>query len=203
MPDAGSIKGSKGLPSWSYDASISHAKPLAKNWLIRPYLGTAWVSTRHDALAVATPPFTMNMAGASMKQSFVDAGLGFETAPDAKSPWRSFLTLGARYRAYGKQSQATAALAGYSTSLVAEGVTRNQFVATVAAGMEYLLPAGVTLFLNTSGEFGKASDRGSLVGGVQSATASTASPEASKASRSANHGTSNCGSCRLTVATSS
>ncbi|WP_206245260.1 hypothetical protein [Novosphingobium terrae] len=168
VPDAGTISTSYALPSWSFDASISHAVPLGDGWVVRPQIGTTWVRTSHDAIAeVSAHPFALNVQAADMTQGFIDAGLGFETAPDAKGPWRRFLTLGARYRAQGDGTMATAALAGYSPTLTALGVGRNRLDATIAAGVEYRLAPGASLFFNASGELGKAGKRESATAGLR------------------------------------
>lgn len=168
VPDAGTISTSYALPSWSFDASISHALPLGQGWLLRPQVGTTWVMTSHDAITEASNhPFALTVDAASNTQGFVDAGLGFETAPDAKGPWRRFLTLGARYRVQGDQTIATAALGGYTSGLVALGVGRNRVDATMAAGVEYRLAPGASLFLNASGELGKESKRESVTAGMR------------------------------------
>lgn len=168
VPDAGTISTSYALPSWSFDASLSRTLPLGQGWVIRPQIGTTWVMTSHDAITEASAhPFAMNVNKADMTQGFVDARLGFETAPDATGPWRRFLTLGARYRVQGDQTTATAALAGYTSSLMALGVGRNRVDATMAAGVEYRLEPGASLFLNASGELGKESKRESITGGVR------------------------------------
>jgi hypothetical protein len=168
VPDAGTISTSYALPSWSFDASLSRALPLGQGWLLRPQVGTTWVMTSHDAIAEASAhPFALNVAAADQTQGFVDAGLGFETAPDAQGPWRRFLTLGARYRVQGDQTLATAALAGYTSSLTALGVGRNRVDVTMAAGVEYRLAPGASLFLNASGELGKAGKRESVTSGVR------------------------------------
>ncbi|WP_157099120.1 hypothetical protein [Novosphingobium rosa] len=168
VPDAGTISTAYSLPSWSFDASISHAVPLGQGWMVRPQVGTTWVTTSHDAINEASAhPFALSVDKADITQGFVDAGLGFETAPDATGPWRRFLTLGVRYRVQGDQMAATAALAGYSSSLAALGVGRNRVDATMAAGVEYRLAPGASLFLNASGELGKASKRESVTAGVR------------------------------------
>lgn len=168
VPDVGTISTSYALPSWSFDASLSHAMPLGGGWLLRPHIGTTWVMTSHDAIAEASMhPFALGVAKADMTQGFVDAGLGFETAPDAKGPWRQFLTLGARYRAQGDQTTATAALAGYSSTLTALGVGRNRLDATMALGVDYRLAPGASLFLNAAGELGKEGKRESVTAGVR------------------------------------
>jgi hypothetical protein len=87
VPDAGTISTSYALPSWSFDASLSHALPLGQGWLLRPQIGTTWVMTSHDAITEASShPFALTIDAADRTQGFVDAGLGFETAPDAKGP---------------------------------------------------------------------------------------------------------------------
>lgn len=168
VPDAGTISTAYALPSWSFDASISHAVPLGQSWVVRPQVGTTWVTTSHDPISEASAhPFALKVDEAQITQGFVDAGLGFETAPDATGPWRRFLTLGARYRVEGDPMTATAALAGYTSSLTALGVGRNRVDATMAAGVEYRLAPGASLFLNASGELGKDSKRESVTAGMR------------------------------------
>jgi hypothetical protein len=168
VPDVGTISTAYALPSWSFDASLSHAVPLGGRWLLRPRMGTTWVVTSHDAITEASMhPFALNVDKADLTQGFVDAGLGFETAPDAKGPWRRFLTLGVRYRAQGDQATATAALAGYTSGLTALGVGRNRVDATMAAGVDYRLAPGASLFLNASGELGKEGKRESVTAGLR------------------------------------
>jgi hypothetical protein len=36
VPDAGTISTAYALPSWSFDASVSHAVPLGQGWVVRP-----------------------------------------------------------------------------------------------------------------------------------------------------------------------
>ena len=168
VPDAGVISASYTLPSWSFDASLSRALPLGGGWVVRPQLGTTWVMTSHDAIAEASMhPFALSVAKADITQGFVDAGLGFETAPEATGPWRRFLTLGLRYRTQGDQAEAIAALAGYTPGLVALGVGRDRLDATLAVGVDYQLAPGAVLFLNGSGELGKESKRESVTAGLR------------------------------------
>jgi hypothetical protein len=85
MPDAGAVSSAYSLPSWSFDASLSQAVSLGHGWLLRPQIGTTWVMTSHDAFIEASlHPFALSVAAANATQGFVDAGLGFETAPDAR-----------------------------------------------------------------------------------------------------------------------
>jgi hypothetical protein len=72
-----------------------------------------------------------------------------------------------RYRVQGDQTTATAALAGYTSGLTALGVGRNRVDATMAAGVEYRLAPGASIFLNASGELGKAGKRESVTTGVR------------------------------------
>lgn len=168
VPDAGTISTAYALPSWSFDASLSRAVPLGQGWVLRPQVGTTWVMTSHDAIAEAsTHPFALSVDKADVTEGFVDAGLGFETAPDATGPWKRFLTLGARYRVQGEQAVATAALAGYTSSLVALGVTRNRVDVTLATGFEYRLAPGASFFVNAAGELGKEGKRESVTTGLR------------------------------------
>lgn len=168
VPDAGFIATAYTLPSWSFDASISRAVPLGKEWVVRPQLGTTWVMTSHDAIAeTSAHPFALNVAAASQTQGFVDATLGLETAPGAKTRLRRFLTVGLRYRAEGDQSAAVAALAGSTPDLLALGVGRNRVDGTVTGGLDYQLAPGASLFLTGSGEFGKSAQRESVTAGVR------------------------------------
>lgn len=167
VPDAGTIAASYHLPTWSFDASLSHALPLRGGWLLRPQLGTTWVRTRHDAIAEAGGhPFALTVDAASRTQGFIDGGLGFETAPDAQGPWRGMAKLGARYRVRGGQSAATAALAGYTPSLTAFGMERNWLDMTVDVGVQYRLSPRATLFGTMTGELGNVSKRESITTGV-------------------------------------
>jgi hypothetical protein len=47
------------------------------------------------------------------------------------------------------------------------GVSRNRVDATMATGVEYRLAPGASIFLNASGELGKAGKRESVTGGVR------------------------------------
>lgn len=168
VPDAGVITASYSLPSWSFDASLSRTVPLGSGWLLRPQVGTTWVRTSHEAIQEASAhPFALDVARARLTQGFVDAGLGFETAPDAASPWRRFVTLGMRYRVQGRQARAFASLAGSTDELEAVGVRRNRLSASLAAGVEYQMAPGATLFLTGSGELGAPSNGGSATAGLR------------------------------------
>ncbi len=168
VPDAGVITASYSLPSWSFDASLSRTVALGDGWLLRPQLGTTWVRTSHDAIMEASAhPFALDVARARLTQGFVDAGFGFESAPDAASPWRRFVMLGLRYRVHGQQARAIASLAGSADGLEAVGVRRNRLSASLAAGVEYQVAAGATLFLTGSGELGAPSNGGSATAGLR------------------------------------
>lgn len=168
VPDAGQITGSYGLPSVSLDASISHDFALSQGWLLRPHLGATWVMTRHDAFTEAsTHPFALSVDQATRRQGFIDAGLSFESPEASRSPWRRFLTVGMRYRLQNQSTDAVAALAGGGYALVAYGVGRDRLMANVAAGLEYRIAAGASLFLNAASELGETGKRESASLGVR------------------------------------
>ncbi|WDF75102.1 hypothetical protein [Novosphingobium sp. KACC 22771] len=168
VPDAGQIAVGYSLPSFSLDASISHAFALSQDWIVRPHLGATWVRTHHGAVQEASAhPFALNVQGATRKQGFLDAGLSFESPDESKGPWRRFLTLGMRYRLQDDQATATAALAGGGYGLVAYGFRRDPVSAMATIGGEYRLAPGAALFLNATGELGQSGKRESVMAGVR------------------------------------
>ncbi|MDR6707484.1 MULTISPECIES: hypothetical protein [unclassified Novosphingobium] len=168
VPDAGQVSAGYTLPSFSLDASISHVFDLSQGWQLRPHLGATWVRTHHGALKEASAhPFALNIDEATRRQGFLDAGLGFENAPDAKGPWRSFLTLGMRYRLKSDAVSAIAGMAGGGYGLMAYGFGRDPVSATAAVGGEYRLSPGAVLFLNASGELGQSGKRESVTAGLR------------------------------------
>lgn len=168
VPDAGQIAAGYALPSFSLDASISHAIALSQDWLLRPHVGATWVRTRHNALTEASAhPFALSVDGATRKQAFLDAGLSFETATESKGAWRPFLTLGMRYRLQSDQVSATAGLAGAGYGLVAYGFRRDPVSAMATIGGEYRLSPGAALFLNATGELGQSGKRESVMAGLR------------------------------------
>lgn len=168
VPDAGQVVGSYSLPTFSLDASISHAFALSQGWQVRPHLGGTWVITSHNAISEASAhPFALSVNEATRRQGFVDAGLGFESPSDAKGPWSNFLTLGMRYRLDSDPVSATAALSGNGYGLVAYGIERDRVTATAAVGVEYQMAPGAVFFLNASGELGETGKRESVTGGLR------------------------------------
>lgn len=168
VPDAGQVAVGYSLPSFSLDASISHAFALSRDWIVRPHLGATWVRTHHGVVQEASAhPFALNVQGATRKQGFLDAGLSFESPDESKGPWRRFLTLGMRYRLQDDQATATAALAGGGYGLVAYGFRRDPVSAMASIGGEYRLAPGAALFFNATGELGQSGKRESVMAGVR------------------------------------
>jgi hypothetical protein len=168
VPDAGQITGSYRLPTVSLDAAISHDFTLSQGWLLRPQLGATWVMTHRRVLSeFSAHPFALSVDQATRRQGFIDAGLSFESSQASSNLWHRFLTLGMRYRLENEIASAAAGLAGSGYGLVAYGVGRDRLSATIAAGLEYRIAAGASIFLNAAGDLGQTGQRESASLGVR------------------------------------
>lgn len=153
--------GHYGLRGWTGDIFVDYAMPLGRQWAVVPSLGATVIrSTRGATGESGGSPFALEVARSRDTAAFVDGAVTFRRNSQSDATVRPYLTVGIRYQAEGRGTDALAALGGGSYGLLAEGASRAPVVATATLGGDIALSSRLTLFGALGGQLGTGDRRG-------------------------------------------
>lgn len=153
--------GHYGLHGWTGDIFVDYAMPLGRQWAVVPSLGATVIrSTRGATSESGGSPFALEVARSRDTAAFVDGAVTFRRNSQSDATVRPYLTVGIRYQAEGRGTDALAAMGGGGYGLLAEGASRAPVVATATLGGDIALSSRLALFGALGGQLGTGDRRG-------------------------------------------
>ena len=147
------------------DIHAGYGFPVAGGWEVGPEIGLTHVSVkRGEATETGAGAFNLTVAKDRISYTFLTADFVLQRKEGALRPW---LSAGLRQRLDNDRVQATASLAGVSTSFTVPGVQRDQSFGNIGAGVAWKASYGLTLFARGNSEFGNDNNAQSVDAGLR------------------------------------
>ncbi|HKX22812.1 MAG TPA: autotransporter domain-containing protein [Rhizorhapis sp.] len=135
------------------DIHAGYGFAIAGGWEVGPEIGVTHVSVkRGNASETGAGAFNLTVAQDRISYTFLTADFALQRNEGALQPW---LSAGVRQRLDNDRAQATASLAGVSTSFTVSGVQRDRSFGNIGAGVAWRQESSnLTLFARGNSEFG-------------------------------------------------
>ncbi|MHA6767562.1 autotransporter domain-containing protein [Sphingobium herbicidovorans] len=148
------------------DIHAGYGFPIAGGWEVGPEIGVTHVSVkRGEATETGAGAFNLTVAKDRISYTFLTADFALQRKEGALRPW---LSAGLRQRLDNDRAQATASLAGVSTSFTVPGVQRDRSFGNIGAGVAWRRESSnLTLFARGNSEFGSDNNAQSIDAGLR------------------------------------
>ena len=153
------------LRSTTADIHARYGFAIGGGWNVGPEIGVTHVKTkRGEAIETTGGAFNLNVAENSTSYTFMSADLSLQMSEGVLRPW---LSAGLRQRLDNDHAEATASLAGTTSSFTVDGVQRDSSFANVGAGVTWQATPALRLFARGNSEFGNDNNAQSVDAGLR------------------------------------
>jgi fibronectin-binding autotransporter adhesin len=147
------------------DIHAGYGFAIGGGWDIGPEVGITHVSVKRGAATeTGAGAFNLTVAKDRLSYTFLTADLALQMSEGEVRPW---LSAGLRQRLDNDREQATASLAGVSTSFTVPGVQRDRSFGNIGAGVAWKVLPTLTLFTRGNSEFGSDNNAQSIDAGLR------------------------------------
>ncbi|MHA6765905.1 autotransporter domain-containing protein [Sphingobium ummariense] len=164
-PAGGSATGSHyDLHSTTIDGWLSYGFAIRSGWRAGPQIGLTRVSVKRDAASESGGAFALNVAKQTYDATFLSADLKLEApSEESLSPW---VAVGMRHKLDGDAIDAAGSFLGTNTAYTVVGVERKKTLPHAAGGLNMVISAKLSIFVNGDVEFSGRNGQQHVNGGV-------------------------------------